>query len=125
MEGDPQSNVPLAPLTTWKIGGPAEWFWSPESVAELTRALAWARGKDLPVHIIGRGSNILIADTGLNGLVICLRNLDAQAHQFGSSAEGQGILEVSAGMSLPRLSKVILRVLFCSELFCFFLYLYR
>ena len=106
MEGDPQSNVPLAPLTTWKIGGAAEWFWSPESVAELTGALAWARGKDLPVHIIGRGSNILIADRGLKGLVICLRNLDAQAHQFESSADRQGILEVSAGMSLPRLSKV-------------------
>ena len=107
MEGDPQSNVPLGPLTTWKIGGPAEWLWMPQTEEELLEALAWAQGRSLPVHILGRGSNVLIADAGLKGLVICLRQMEASGHLLTRSEAGDGILEVSAGMSLPRLSKVV------------------
>jgi UDP-N-acetylmuramate dehydrogenase len=93
-------------LTTWKIGGPADWFWLPQTEDELLQALAWARGKGLPVHILGRGSNVLIADDGLRGLVICLREMDAKEFRYDPGSEGRGILEVSAGMSMPRLSKV-------------------
>ena len=106
MEGDPQSTVPLASLTTWKIGGPAEWLWLPETEEELCRALQWAEERALPVHILGRGSNVLISDAGLRGLVICLRQLTAEAAVFRKLDDG-GVLEVPAGMSLPRLSKVV------------------
>ncbi|MEX0330182.1 MAG: UDP-N-acetylmuramate dehydrogenase [Puniceicoccaceae bacterium] len=107
MEHLPEQNIPLAPLTTWKIGGPAEWFAMPQTEAELLQALAWAKGQELPLHILGRGSNVLIADAGLKGLVICLRQMDSSDHSLSKDPSGKTIIEVSAGMSLPRLSKVV------------------
>lgn len=106
MPGQPQAHVPLAPLTTWKIGGRAEWFWQPRSEAELLDALAWARHEGLKVHLLGRGSNVLIADAGLDGLVICLRELGENAFHTQAADDGSVCLEVPGGMSLPRLSKV-------------------
>jgi UDP-N-acetylmuramate dehydrogenase len=61
-------NVPLAPLTTIGIGGPARWFVRIENVDELRDALAWAG--DRKVFILGGGSNLLISDRGFDGLVI-------------------------------------------------------
>src|SRR5215212_5828424 len=51
-----QENVPLAPLTTIGIGGPARFFFRATSVDELREALAWAAGRSLPVFILGGGS---------------------------------------------------------------------
>ena len=107
MPFEPEKAVPLAPLTTWKIGGSAEYFAAPRDEAELMAALAWAHERRLPVHILGRGSNVLVADAGLRGLVICLRHMAADQTRLEQGEAGQGILEVSAGMSLPRLSKVV------------------
>ena len=106
MEPFLQREVSLAPLTTWKIGGPAEWFCAPETEAELLRALEWARENSHPVQALGRGSNVLVADEGIRGLVICLRKLEKDGYQFQDDGEGRGLLTVSAGMSLPRLAKV-------------------
>jgi UDP-N-acetylmuramate dehydrogenase len=107
MEPGIQREVELAPFTTWKIGGPAEWFSAPETEAELLDVLRWARQQSVPVQLIGRGSNILVPDEGLRGLVICLRSLDKDRTQFEEQRGGRALLEVSAGMSLPRLSKVV------------------
>lgn len=107
MVGDPQENVILAPLTTWKIGGPAEYLWLPESESELVAALQWAGDRELPVHILGRGSNILVTDQGIKGLVISLKAMLDGGTRFVSKANGTGILEVPAGISLPRLSKLV------------------
>lgn len=107
MPFEPDKSVPLAPLTTWRIGGPAEFFATPVDEPALLEALAWARRRQLPVHILGRGSNVLIADAGLKGLVICLRGFAADAARLEKCENGEALLEVSAGMSLPRLSKVV------------------
>lgn len=64
--------VPLAPLTTIGIGGPARFFVRANSVDELREALAWARERKLRVFILGGGSNLLISDRGFDGLVIQL-----------------------------------------------------
>lgn len=106
MQGDPQENVNLAPLTTWKIGGAAEYLWLPESESELVTALKWATDRDMPVHILGRGSNILISDEGIEGLVISLKELVDNGSRFITGTDGTGVLEVPAGTSLPRLSKI-------------------
>ena len=65
-----QENVPLAPMTTIGIGGAARWFYDATSVEALVEALAWARETNVPVFILGGGSNLLIADEGFDGLVI-------------------------------------------------------
>lgn len=106
MRGDPQENVILAPLTTWKIGGPAQYLWSPESEPELVAALGWAKQRNHPVHILGRGSNVLVSDEGIKGLVISLKQMTDSGAHFISNPDGTGSLEVSAGISLPRLSKI-------------------
>ncbi len=62
--------VPLAAMTTFRVGGPAEWFVETRSSDELLAVLAAARSAGMPVTILGGGSNVLIADAGIRGLVI-------------------------------------------------------
>jgi UDP-N-acetylmuramate dehydrogenase len=70
-----RSNVSLKGLTTWKVGGLAQWYLEPKTIAETQAGLAWANQHHLPITIIGAGSNLLISDQGLPGLVICTRHL--------------------------------------------------
>jgi UDP-N-acetylmuramate dehydrogenase len=65
-------NVPLSRYTTLGTGGPARWFDEPTSVEELVDRLAWAAGEELPVAVVGLGSNLLVADEGFPGLVLKL-----------------------------------------------------
>ena len=64
-----KEGVALAPFTTWKVGGEARWYAEP-SVAKLAELLVLAQRNEVPVYYLGRGSNVLIADEGLNGLVV-------------------------------------------------------
>ena len=65
-----RSDVPLAPFTTFRVGGAAEWLLETRSSDELLTALKLARNADVPVTILGGGSNVLVADRGVRGLVI-------------------------------------------------------
>jgi len=67
-----EEQFPLSKLTTLGTGGPARWFEAPGTEAELVEALAWARDEDLPVAVVGLGSNLLAADDGFDGLVLKL-----------------------------------------------------
>jgi UDP-N-acetylmuramate dehydrogenase len=62
--------VPLAPLTTLKVGGPARLFVHASSEEEVLAAVEYARSNHLPLFVLGGGSNLLVADTGFNGLVL-------------------------------------------------------
>jgi UDP-N-acetylmuramate dehydrogenase len=65
-----QQDAPLAPVTTFKVGGRADWLVQARSREDISRALEIARAFGLPVTVLGGGSNVLIADAGLRGLVI-------------------------------------------------------
>ena len=65
-----QKNVPLAPYTTFKIGGPAKFFTEVKNEKELIEALTYAEKNDLEYFVLAGGSNVLISDNGFNGLVI-------------------------------------------------------
>lgn len=65
-----QQNVPLAPLTTLGIGGPAKLFARTKSVDEIRDVIAWAASQRQPLFILGGGSNVLIADHGFDGVVL-------------------------------------------------------
>jgi len=67
-----EEKVPLGRLTTVGIGGPARYFARPSSVDELEEALRWAGAEGLDVFTIGLGSNLLIADEGVDGLALRL-----------------------------------------------------
>jgi UDP-N-acetylmuramate dehydrogenase len=65
-------DYPLARLTTVRTGGAAELFARPGSLEELERLLAWANGEGFQVGVVGSGSNLLVADAGVRGLVLKL-----------------------------------------------------
>lgn len=73
-----EKNKPLAPLTTFQIGGPAEFFLEAITKEELEEGLAWARKSEYPVTILGGGSNVLVSDDGIEGLVITLDNKEIE-----------------------------------------------
>lgn len=67
-----RARVPLAPRTTLKVGGPADLYAEAESEAGLAAMLAWCCAQDIPMHVLGVGSNTLVSDLGVRGLVVRL-----------------------------------------------------
>jgi UDP-N-acetylmuramate dehydrogenase len=94
-----RDRVALAGLTSMKVGGLAEYFISPRSADELAASLAWASDRQLPITIIGAGSNLLISDDGLEGLVICTRHL--RGIEFNDQT---GQVTAAAGEPVARLA---------------------
>jgi UDP-N-acetylmuramate dehydrogenase len=94
-----RSNVPLAPLTSFRVGGPAEWYVTPKKLDQLEASFQFAHSEGLPVTLLGAGSNLLISDGGLPGLVIGSRHL-----RHINFEQETGLLTVGAGESLPRLA---------------------
>ncbi|MDJ1181494.1 UDP-N-acetylmuramate dehydrogenase [Roseofilum sp. BLCC_M91] len=99
-----QAHVSLAGLTSFRVGGPAQWYAAPQSEAELLTSLAWAKSKSLPVTVIGAGSNLLISDEGLPGLAIGTRNLRNIEYD-----DRMAQVSVGAGVSLAYLARQVAR----------------
>lgn len=68
-------NAPLAKLTTFRVGGNAQWLALPKTPRQLKDAVNWGNAQSLPITLLGAGSNLLISDRGLPGLIICTRAL--------------------------------------------------
>ena len=64
-----RTNVPLAPFTTFKIGGPADLLYDATSADDLANAVGAARAPGSPFFVLGLGANILVGDRGFRGLV--------------------------------------------------------
>jgi len=62
--------VPLGPFTTFQIGGPARWFAEAASEEDIAAGIAFAAERQLPLFVLGGGSNLLVSDTGFPGLVL-------------------------------------------------------
>lgn len=67
---DIQENIELKPYTNYKIGGPARYFVSAKNEKDVVDGVAWAKEKGVPVFILGGGTNVLVSDSGYDGLVI-------------------------------------------------------
>ncbi len=96
MEMKVYESVPLAPLTSLRVGGVARYFVSAKSEANLKEAVAWAEAKHQPIFILGGGSNILISDRGFNGLVIFM---DIKGRHYMADTSGDILATVGAGES--------------------------
>lgn len=101
-----RADEPLARYTSFHVGGPADWFYRADRVDELCRALAVARRLELPVHVLGGGSNVLVSDTGVRGLVILNR---AREYTLTEAADGELTLVASSGAALPLLAGQLAR----------------
>jgi UDP-N-acetylmuramate dehydrogenase len=93
-------SVGLAEYTTWRVGGPAQWFAEPDSGAQLQALLAWAQAEGLAALVIGAGSNLLVSDAGLEGLTLCNRRLQGAVLDASS-----GLIEAQAGEPIPSLAR--------------------
>ena len=89
-----EENKPLAPLTTFGIGGPARWFVEAASEDEIVQATAWARERGLMLFVLGGGSNLLVSDAGFEGLVmrVGLLGIEQLPDEIPSGAEAQNLL---------------------------------
>jgi len=88
-----QENVSLAPLTTMKVGGPARYFVENKTIAEVQGAVAFGRSRNLPLFVLGGGSNLVVSDAGWPGLVlkVGITGIDER------NENGKAIFDVGAG----------------------------
>ena len=93
---------PLAPHTTFRIGGAACFWLTPKNTAQLREMLALCRAHGVRRYLLGNGSNTLFSDEGFDGAVIDLRGIDAPA-VCEAQPDGTTVLTVSAGSTLGRL----------------------
>jgi UDP-N-acetylmuramate dehydrogenase len=89
-----KENVPLAPLTSFRVGGNARFYTEARSLEELKEALAFAKEKNIDFYILSGGTNILVSDKGFAGLIIRMK-------MNGTKTEGT-TLEVEAGVPLIK-----------------------
>jgi UDP-N-acetylmuramate dehydrogenase len=80
-----QEHVPLGPLTTFGIGGPARYFAEAEDEDDVVMALAFAKHRDVPVFVLGGGSNLLVSDLGFPGMVLRIAAKGVQLEPAGDN----------------------------------------
>ncbi len=95
-----QENIPLAPLTTLNIGGPARFFVEAANRVDVAEAVRFARSRDLSLLVLGGGSNIVAADSGWPGLA--LKVAIHGTEQRNPAKDGELLFDVGAGESWDR-----------------------
>ena len=85
-----REEIPLAPFTTFGIGGAARYFAEAETEENIAHAVIWARERGLPLFVLGGGSNLLVRDEGFPGLVL-------KVAVMGVEAQGGNLFDVGAG----------------------------
>jgi UDP-N-acetylmuramate dehydrogenase len=94
---------PMAKHTSWRVGGPADVFFRPASLADLKKFLA-ALPKDMPVTWFGLGSNLLVRDGGIRGAVICTSGLPREIERLDA-----GRVRAGAGVPCATLARRCVR----------------
>ena len=96
----------LSPFTSWQIGGLADWYCLPETEDDLVAAVRFAHERNLPWTVLGGGSNVLVSDEGIEGLVIGLRKFNKIEI---TEESGRLSLECQAGVGKSELLKAFLK----------------
>jgi UDP-N-acetylmuramate dehydrogenase len=94
----PERNAPLAAYTSLRVGGPAEFFLSAQSAHEVIEGFRWARDHGVDARVIGGGTNLLVADAGVAGLVIKASYMRASVEEHA----GGLVLVADAGVNLTN-----------------------
>ncbi len=101
-----RQNVSLASYTSWLVGGNADWLSEPTTEAELEDAIKFAVEKNLPISILGGGTNVLISDRGIRGMVIALKKFSGlQSREHGGRLQ----IEALSGTSKSELLRAFLK----------------
>ncbi len=88
-----REHVPLAPLTTFQVGGPARYFQAAKSAEEIRTAADWVRSRQLPLFVLGGGSNLVVSDDGFPGLVLRIAIAGIEERR----QDGKVVFEAGAG----------------------------
>lgn len=96
MHGAVRQGVPLGPMMHLRIGGPADWLLEPFAEEDVAKAVAACRELDVPLRVLGGGSNVLVADEGVRGAVLHLASLNRIVREGTRVTAG-------AGVTLPSL----------------------
>ena len=94
-----ETNIPLAELTSFRVGGPARFVLRPQSYEEIRQAIEYAVSVEMPITLLGKGTNILASDSGFDGLVI---RFDTPLHE--PVFDGTKVI-ACCGTSLTQLSR--------------------
>ncbi len=97
---DARRDEPIGRLTWYKLGGSAQWFYQPRSHEQLAQVIRRAHREHIPVRVLGGGANVLVADTGVNGIVL---RLDQPAFR-DVFIDGE-VVRAGAGADLMALSR--------------------
>lgn len=98
---DAVADAPLAPLTTYRLGGSAAVLTKPSSIADLQTIVSVARQLALPVLVIGKGSNLLVADRGFAGIAVATAGLAAEIGFPAELDADATSVRLGAGLALP------------------------
>jgi UDP-N-acetylmuramate dehydrogenase len=93
---------PMVRHTTLRVGGPVDALIYPKDINELMDLISWAQKKSIPVMVLGAGSNILVKDGGIRGIVVKLTK-GFKAIHIAQSADDTMVITAEAGVPLPRL----------------------
>ncbi len=104
IQGPVYAGLPLAPLTTWKIGGAARYLAVPRDLEDVCVLMRLAQARGWPLWFLGRGSNVLIDDAGLPGITLHLARSLQQLEVRGEA------LRAGAGVALPRLARTAMEL---------------
>ena len=110
---------PMKKHTTFKIGGPAECFIKIEAIEQLKKTLNFARENDIPITVLGNGSNVLVLDKGIQGLVlkidikgISVKKLESVKNQdveIAREKEQEYLVTVSSGEKMAVIAHFLLQ----------------
>lgn len=107
-------NVNLAEYTSWLVGGNADNFCLPETLDDLKEAVSFATSHSMPITILGGGTNVLVSDSGIAGLTICLRRF-SKISTF--EKDGKLYIEAFSGTAKSELLKTFLKQKLAPALF--------
>ena len=103
---DIQKNISLKKFSSWKTGGSADFFCQPSSLEEIFFSLKWAKEKKLPITILSGGTNVLISDQGIEGLVLGMQKLN---HLTSSVKNNRLHITAQAGVPKAQLMQIFLK----------------
>ena len=94
-------NEPMKKYTTFKVGGPAECLIKIDNEADLKEILNFANENNIEIHVVGNGSNLLVLDGGIKGIIILMRIEDIKI------SEEKYIIEVKSGTKIAKLGQIL------------------
>ena len=101
-----QYNVPMKDYTSFKIGGPAECLIKVQTIEEVQEILQIVHQNNIPLTIIGNGSNLLVSDKGIKGIVL---KIDIKKLEIEVKEENQFFITVGSGNKLGEIAPKLLQ----------------